>query len=100
MTKTPNNFEEKLIKIRDELLTKVTEGIQLGEYILEALALDDFNEAISTLCEEEVKRARISELKGLKMYDCFNEDYTNDPRPAKLVSIRLVELEKDNKWRF
>ena len=87
--KTPNNFEEKLIKIRDELLTKVTEGIQLGEYILEALALDDFNEAISTLCEEEVKRARIEELKKIKNQFC---EVDEDTWYADYIEDRISEL--------
>lgn len=92
--KTPNNFEEKLKEELENFYIDLIGGCpEKKDYYFIKKSV----KAISTLCEEEVKRARISELKGLKMYDCFNEDYTNDPRPAKLVSIRLVELEKDNK---
>lgn len=79
-------MEDKILAIMDNHHCIVSE--ELGNRCAKEL---------SALIDQEVKKARISELKGLKMYDCFNEDYTNDPRPAKLVSIRLVELEKDNK---
>lgn len=47
------------------------------------------------LITKEIKQARIDELKRLKAIDCFNEPYTTDPRPAKLVLVRLAELNKD-----
>lgn len=90
--KTPNNFEEKLIKIRDELLTKVTEGIQLGEYILEALALDDFNEAISTLCEEELLlrdlNSRIGEITRAYRFGYITKNYYER---AKARNLKLYQ---------
>lgn len=96
--KPPNNFEEKLEEILKEYAPRAEESYHITGrepfYAVKESDIPNVVKAISTLCEEEVKRARISELKGLKMYDCFNEDYTNDPRPSKLVSIRLAELEK------
>lgn len=40
-------------------------------------------------------RERVDELKRLKKIDAFNEAYTTDPRPAKLVDIRIKELNRE-----
>jgi hypothetical protein len=64
---------------------------KLGEY--EQGELDEAKQAIKDLIATEVLRAKIEQLKHLKGHDSFNEAYTTDPRPAKLVTIYLAELE-------
>lgn len=46
--------------------------------------------------EEELLKARIDELKRLKKIDVFNELYGTDPRPSKLVDIRITYLQNQN----
>ena len=39
-----------------------------------------------------IVEARLEELKRLKGIDAFNEAYSTDPRPSRLISIRIEEL--------
>ena len=41
-----------------------------------------------------INKAKVEELKRLKAIDAFNEAYTLDPRPAKLVDMRIKELQE------
>lgn len=43
--------------------------------------------------QQELLKARIDELKRLKTIDAFNEPYSTDHRPAKLVDIRIADLQ-------
>lgn len=52
----------------------------------------DFKQQLLKRIEEEVTAARVDELKQLKAIDAFNEPYTLDPRPAKIVTNRLAAL--------
>jgi hypothetical protein len=55
--------------------------------------LEPFREAIQAL----INQARVDELKRLKNIDAFNEHYSTDPRPSRIVSIRIAELTKEDK---
>lgn len=39
-----------------------------------------------------INNEKIAELKRLKQIDAFNEAYSSDPRPSRLVDIRIKEL--------
>lgn len=49
--------------------------------------LDDIHQLI----QDEV----VKELESLKRIDCFNEHYSPDPRPGKIVSNRISALRED-----
>ena len=57
-------------------------------------AKETLRSELQQLIKRETDKARISELEQLKAIDAFNDPYTTDPRPAKLVSIRLKELKQ------
>ena len=57
----------------------------------ERQARHDAHEAIKTL----LIQSKIDELERLKKIDAFNEAYSNDPRPSRLVSIRIDQLKEE-----
>lgn len=105
--KTPNNFEEKLEKILD----RYTNWIECEERHIHSddpefaderdwdednhREFDDTKalKAISTLCEEEVKRARPSNLNISFLRQWLNEDRITDPE--RLVTNEMLEY-----WLF
>lgn len=53
--------------------------------------LKEAHKAIKTL----LIQSKIDELERLKKIDAFNEAYSNDPRPSRLVSIRIDQLKEE-----
>ena len=56
----------------------------------------DWHEEAKQAIQQELLKARIDELKRLKKIDVFNELYNTDPRPSKLVDIRITDLQNQN----
>lgn len=98
-------MREEIEKILDENISYGYE-FQMSDY---AVCKDDENEyykrgreevkeatdQILTLLDKEIQKARVDELERLTKIDCFNEVYTTDVRPGKIVKARIKQLEKE-----
>jgi len=80
----------------DEILNKdrLTDVYGKNEQVI--MVDGDLNSAtpLKTALQHLLAKERINELERLKKIDAFNEPYTTDPRPAKLVSIRIAQLKQ------
>lgn len=85
-SKLPNN------ELEDELHEPFDGLIINGYGIYNKKNQEDLTKLIS---KREIE-ARIDELKRLKKIDVFNELYNTDPRPSKLVDIRITDLQNQN----
>lgn len=94
-SKTPNNFEEKLEEIVFCDTTCATNADPADGFNYCTCGEQAKRKAISTLCEEEVKRARVEEMEYMKSYDWALSD-DEDPNDAvhSQCNYRIKELEK------
>lgn len=81
--------DEKLSYTIMDIIDNYDGATEQGDYIN---GNSEVCEAIKSLISFMERVAILNELQSLKKIDCFNEAYTSDPRPAKHIDIRILEL--------
>lgn len=81
--------DEKLSYAIMDIIDNYDGATEQGDYIT---GNSEVCEAIKSLIGFMERVAVLNELQSLKKIDCFNEAYTSDPRPAKHIDRRILEL--------
>lgn len=84
-----DNLNKGLAKKIDTALHPERNGVLIQRGIAEGASHEHI---IKESLLELINNEKIAELKRLKQIDAFNEAYSSDTRPSRLVDIRIKEL--------